>query len=177
MFLLKLLQNRLKRIRGETQREELIRALKRVKHDRFAAQNRALAEETAHRKQWLSQPVRNKRYIRGVINQQIKDRLHNRRTNEQTTDPAIRAIVLAKTGGRCFYCHRLYTRDIELAARLPRLYFSQLEIDHLVPISKFGPNAVSNYVPACHRCNSIKSDLSLGAALEEIRKAIQRAGY
>lgn len=36
-----------------------------------------------------------------------------------------------------------------------------LEPDHVVPISKGGPDALSNLLPACHSCNSSKRDLSL----------------
>lgn len=37
----------------------------------------------------------------------------------------------------------------------------QLDPDHVVPLSKGGPNTTANLLPACHACNSNKRDLLL----------------
>lgn len=105
--------------------------------------------------------VKDRRYIKGVINAKIQEQVNPRRRGEQTTDPEVRQRVLEKCGGRCFYCHRKYTRDSLLAKNMPRLYFDKLEIDHIVPHSKRGPNWAINYVAACRRCNQLKSDHTL----------------
>ena len=127
--------------------------------------------ETAHRKKWLKQPVHTKRYIRGMLTNIIKARIHSRDTGQRTTDPAIRARVLKKTAGRCYLCHRLW-KPI-LADILPKLYFSHLQIDHIVPFNKMGPNDISNYLAICSRCNNRKSDLSLA----EFRAGVRKPAY
>jgi len=48
--------------------------------------------------------------------------------------------------GGCAYCH-LPTTD--------------LEPDHVIPLSKGGSNSITNVVPACRSCNSDKRDLTL----------------
>lgn len=45
----------------------------------------------------------------------------------------------------CFYCGKLVDRD-------------EATIDHVVPLSKGGPNAPGNKVIACHKCNQAKAD-------------------
>lgn len=56
--------------------------------------------------------------------------------------------IAAKFGGRCAYCEEPSDR---------------LDPDHVVPLSKGGPNTVSNLLPACPSCNSDKQALSLDA--------------
>lgn len=123
--------------------------------------NKALEELARHRKKWLPEPVKDRRYIKGVIHSKIQEAVNPRNTGDVTTDKAVRAAVLQKCMNRCFYCKRQYTQDPLLAKNLPRLYFNQLEIDHIVPHSKRGPNWLVNYVAACRRCNQLKSNLSL----------------
>lgn len=129
-----------------------------------------LMHEIAHRKRWLQKPIENKRYIRGKINNIIKERIHSRTTGQTTMDAGIRAAALRKTGGHCYLCYRRYTTNQTLADLLPRLYFTKLQIDHVVPFSKMGPNAISNYMPVCARCNNRKSDLSLAEFRAGVRK-------
>lgn len=50
-----------------------------------------------------------------------------------------------KQDGKCFYC----TVDISLA---------DATLDHRVPRSRGGKNALSNLVVACHFCNQEKGD-------------------
>lgn len=126
--------------------------------------------ETKHRKKWIKKAVPTRRYIKAIINIKIKESILSRKTGDKTTDPRIRRQVLRKTGGKCYLCFRQYTRNTKLAERLPKLYFTRLQIDHVVPFSKFGPNDISNYMPACSECNRKKSDLSLA----EYRAGVRR---
>lgn len=42
-----------------------------------------------------------------------------------------------------------------------------LHPDHVVPLSRGGPNTVSNLLPSCNRCNGDKRDLSLAEWAED----------
>lgn len=126
--------------------------------------------ETSHRKKWLTKPVLTKRYIRAIIKNYVKEKIRSRDNGDMTTDPEIRARCLMKTGGTCYLCFRIYTTDIEKAKQLPSVYFAKLQIDHVVPFSKGGPNDISNYMPCCSRCNNKKSDLSLAEYRAGVRK-------
>jgi len=65
-------------------------------------------------------------------------------------DPALRAAVLAKTGGRCCYC-----------GRWPSLG-NAICLDHLVPFSHGGPTTYGNLFPACRQCNERKGTATSG---------------
>lgn len=55
--------------------------------------------------------------------------------------------IFEQQHGRCFYCGR----DVE----------EYYHIDHLVPLSKGGPNIPENIAIACGHCNGMKRDRSL----------------
>ncbi len=114
-----------------------------------------------HRDKWLPESVQNRRYVTGKLHAKIQEVINPRRKGDVTTDPEVRATVLKKSNYRCFYCHRAYTQDKVKAKLVPKMYFNQLEIDHLVPHSKWGPNRISNYVAACKRCNQLKSNMTM----------------
>lgn len=61
------------------------------------------------------------------------------------------ARILAKSYGNCVYCGfgKDYSADIVI------------EIDHFVPVSRGGTNAMSNLVAACADCNAEKSDMQV----------------
>lgn len=139
--------------------------------------NEILEELSKHRNKWSPNLIRTKLVIRGQINARIKELKNPRNIGDKTGDASVRQAVLKKTGGKCFYCRRIFTTNKNLALRVPRLYFSQLEIDHIVPHSKRGPNEIGNYVPACHRCNNLKSDLSLSTFYSLLRDDMRRRGY
>lgn len=125
--------------------------------------------ETTHRKRWLKRAVLSRRYIKGIINTKIKESIHSRKTGDTTTDPIIRARVIEKTRGKCYLCLRQYNPS--LALLLPRLYFAKIQIDHIIPFSRGGSNALSNYLVSCSECNRKKSDLSLA----EYKAGVKRA--
>src|SRR5215467_9419132 len=64
------------------------------------------------------------------------DRLANRRVPD-----SIRATVLVRDGGRCRRCRRSIN----------------LEMDHIVPVSKGGKTEESNLQTLCRRCNRVKA--------------------
>jgi hypothetical protein len=64
-----------------------------------------------------------------------QDRLANRRVPD-----SLRAAVLVRDGGRCRKCRRAIN----------------LEIDHIVPVSKGGKTEESNLQVLCRRCNRVK---------------------
>lgn len=144
---------------------------------RLTDYQKSLDEIYEHRKKWLGRPVRDKRYIRGTINKMVKDAIFPRDTGDMTTDPLVRERVLLKTGGHCYLCWREYTKDLELALRVPKRYFNKMQVDHIVPVSKGGPNALSNYMPACARCNNLKSNLGMREAQDRIARDMKKKGF
>lgn len=46
-------------------------------------------------------------------------------------------------------------------------------VDHLLPRSKGGKNDLANLVPACMRCNQMKSDMTLEEFLAHLEKVVQ----
>lgn len=73
-------------------------------------------------------------------------------------DPQTRAIVYASEDGKCHYCqvdtimHASLTPDHN-----PDHMFC---VDHMVAKSNGGPDHLSNFLPACSKCNSLKGDRS-----------------
>lgn len=59
-----------------------------------------------------------------------------------------REAVYSKTGGRCAYC------GTEIA-------LSDMQVDHLIPISRGGADEPSNMLPACRSCNHYKHSADL----------------
>lgn len=64
--------------------------------------------------------------------------------------PEVRAWVIDISKRSCIYCGRVGDEDD------PDGY--EWEIDHVIPISKGGPHAVSNFALSCRRCNRAKTD-------------------
>ncbi len=77
---------------------------------------------------------------------------------------SMRYKVLAKSGGRCVACG---VSSLERA----------IEVDHIVPRSKGGPDELSNLQALCYKCNSQKRDRDDLDFLQEInRKAFGHKG-
>lgn len=64
------------------------------------------------------------------------------------------------TNGHCAYCGR-------------GLKFAEMTVDHVMPLSKGGNSGMTNYLPACRKCNSRKSNFTL----EEYRSHAKKLGY
>lgn len=79
------------------------------------------------------------------------------------SDPKVRLHVFNMTGGRCAYC------DVTLVNGGGEA--EQFCVEHVVPVSKGGPNNIVNYVPSCRACNNSKKD---GHVLTFIRRNLPR---
>jgi 5-methylcytosine-specific restriction endonuclease McrA len=72
--------------------------------------------------------------------------------------------ILAKTGGRCWYCGVALVPHPKMAAvEDPHyLYTSDLQhIDHFTPLTAGGRSDIGNLVPACAPCNVSKNNRTL----------------
>ena len=65
----------------------------------------------------------------------------------------VRETVWNMTGGKCFYCEVELIRCVGGEQDRLRCF----HIDHIVPKVSGGPDHISNYVPACERCNISKN--------------------
>lgn len=68
----------------------------------------------------------------------------------------VREAVWSITGGRCFYCDTELVKSGPIDVGAPGARGNIFHIDHIVPKDAGGPDHLSNYVPACHSCNSSK---------------------
>lgn len=69
---------------------------------------------------------------------------------------SVREQVWAITGGRCYYCEVELVKSAPIDYANPGSRGNIFHVDHLVPRDAGGPDHLSNYVPACHSCNSSK---------------------
>jgi hypothetical protein len=85
-----------------------------------------------------------------------KSKVAERLKEHAISSPLVRQQVWEITDGRCIYCDVEMTRERD--AERPNDCF---EVDHIVAKSNGGPDHLSNYVPACHGCNTSKSAKSI----------------
>lgn len=71
-------------------------------------------------------------------------------------------IIRQREQEHCWYCGK----DLSDAQNG---FFTRITVDHVVPRSKGGSDAVNNLVLSCPRCNLLKNDLSL----DEFRDHVQ----
>lgn len=64
--------------------------------------------------------------------------------------------VYEKYSGHCVYCGK----EVDI---------KDIQVDHMIPIRLDGKDDISNYMPACRRCNHYKR----GNSLEGFRKMIE----
>lgn len=76
---------------------------------------------------------------------QLSQRVTDRVKEHKKEDAEVRKTVWEMANGKCFYC----SVELDLAS---------FHVDHIVAKNNGGPDHISNYVPACARCNISKSD-------------------
>jgi len=72
----------------------------------------------------------------------MEDAIHLHELSGAGKRKALRALVLSRHGGQCVFCSQPATT-----------------LDHLIPRSAGGATSHGNLVPACLRCNQLKSSL------------------
>lgn len=96
----------------------------------------------------------------------------SRLTGEQSviTVPSIIAVRNQVYSGRVALTnHNLFARDGQICAYCGNKFLkSQLTREHIVPVSKNGPNTWTNCVTACASCNGAKGHMSLEQAEKEL---------
>ena len=76
------------------------------------------------------------------------------------TTLSIRFLVLQRDGFKCSYCGRTPLTDNKV----------ELQVDHVVPKSKGGSDAMSNYLTACRECNVGKIDILIESYWSDLAK-------
>lgn len=87
--------------------------------------------------------------------------LEKRLMEHSSNDPAVRELVWQMTGGLCFYCDIQLVKASPLDPSNPGPDGSAFHVDHIVPRHLGGPDHISNFAPACHRCNCAKGTKSI----------------
>jgi 5-methylcytosine-specific restriction endonuclease McrA len=65
--------------------------------------------------------------------------------------------ILAKTGGKCFYCGtELHYQEVLDWGGKAVQSIALWDVDHVIPVSKGGGNEMDNLVPSCRSCNNKK---------------------
>jgi gp26 len=83
-------------------------------------------------------------------------------TKRKRISQQVRCQVYEMYGGRCAYCGRKID-DIQ-----------KMRVDHVYPLRKGGENALSNYKPACRKCNYYKSTLDIEQFREYVGTVLER---
>tara|TARA_X000001388_G_scaffold54166_1_gene39747 strand:+ start:423 stop:1082 length:660 start_codon:yes stop_codon:yes gene_type:complete len=96
--------------------------------------------------------AKNKRFLRANdYNTLITGRLHSRKTKAlkknnivEDVSPSDFIKICNKFNNQCAYCGRIFDN------------IKEIEIEHVIPISKKGSHSVNNIVPSCKKCNASK---------------------
>jgi len=87
----------------------------------------------------------------------------------KTLSAYTRIVVFNKTDGRCYYCgvelteYRKKPTTRAIGWKIDRTVFC---VDHFLPKSSGGTDAIDNLVPSCHACNTQKKNYDI----EEFRR-------
>lgn len=123
-------------------RDDFVKAYNCI--DDLQANGEALRVDVEKRFEDLSSIVTSKCVEVEAMSSMLRKADERTKAHRQTSEE-IREKVWCITIGRCFYCNEDIDRD-------------NFHVDHIVPKAAGGPDHLSNYVPACARCNSSKSD-------------------
>lgn len=93
---------------------------------------------------------------------ELEWRIKQRHIEHNPNSPTVRAKVLGLTDGKCAYCNTPISDDQGDGT-------GTFAVEHVVPKSCGGPDHLTNFVPACPRCNSQKH---AGHVVEFIRKRV-----
>lgn len=142
------LANREERLARAKERQPITRELHkawRIKNQEYLEKysKKHCAENKERRKQTTQAWRDDHPGIGGIYN--VRRRLRKQEV-ESTFTYAEWLEILEVFGHRCAYCLRA---DVSMTR------------DHVIPLSKGGPDTADNIVPACHSCNSKKNDKSL----------------
>lgn len=80
----------------------------------------------------------------------------DRESSRAISRPPLRAAVWEKTGGRCWYCG------------VQTVPWKTFTADHFISVRNGGDDQLSNLVPACTRCNSVKNHRTLDVFREMV---------
>lgn len=127
----------------------------------------AITDSLCEAKSILAAPLAERESLINVLNRknlELNSKL-KRRSDHPLHDSDVRNQVWALTGGKCFYCKVSLVANGEDGDRS-----CLFVIDHIVPKSLGGPDHLSNYVPACCKCNGAKSDKHFAAFVLGLQK-------
>lgn len=74
----------------------------------------------------------------------------------KTIKKSERIAIYEKYDGHCAYCGKA-------------IEYKEMQVDHMTPLRLGGADEMSNYMPACRRCNHYKR----GGSLEGFRKLVE----
>lgn len=81
----------------------------------------------------------------------------------------VQRILWKRQNGRCAYCGERMVSPKKL--NHPR----RLTLDHIIPRSKGGGNAINNLVAACRACNEAKADESAPLSIFDAKPPVEAA--
>ena len=140
-----------KRAKRKAEREAKQEVLQKIKQEQ--AEARRIEREKLASEKALAKSMRPKRVVLTEEQRREKEKLrkknykHVRRARinscEVKATPQMVEDSMNRAGDRCYYCGKK----------------TKLTLDHFEPLAKGGAHCVSNFVFACHPCNSRKRDL------------------
>jgi 5-methylcytosine-specific restriction endonuclease McrA len=70
--------------------------------------------------------------------------------------------VLAKTGGKCYYCGCVLPEDTYIHDMVENSISGHRNwhVDHMLPIARGGDHNINNLAPSCANCNKSKSTMT-----------------
>lgn len=79
------------------------------------------------------------------INRQKQQKKQQKKQSRRTYTPKERSIIYKKDNGRCYLCGK-------------ELLYSEMTLDHVIPLAKGGKDGIENLRCCCAKCNQWKAD-------------------